>query len=171
MSLAQPANMTVNEGATADQVLTASDPDAEALTFTKVAGPAFMSVTTTNATTGNVHLAPGFTDAGTSGATVRASDGALNSDKTLTITVTNVNRGPSLAADTDMTVTEAGTADQTLTGSDPDGDALTFTKATGPGFMTGTTTTPIAGNVHLAPDPKNTPRSPHPPSATASVVP
>jgi len=71
--------MTLDEGTTADQVLTASDPDAEALTFTKVAGPAFMSVTTTNATTGNVHLAPGFTDAGTSGATVRASDGALQS--------------------------------------------------------------------------------------------
>src|SRR3989442_15445606 len=84
-TLVQPSNMTVDEGATADQVLTASDPDADALTFTKVAGPAFVSVTTTNATTGNIHLAPGFSDAGiyppaTYPATVRASDGSLSDE-------------------------------------------------------------------------------------------
>jgi len=148
--------MTVDEGTTADQVLTASDPDADALTFTKVAGPAFMSVTTTNATTGNVHLAPGFSDAGiypptTYPATVRASDGSLSDDKPLQITVNNVNRPPTLVQPSNMTATEGSTADQTLTGFDPDAEALTFTKAIGPGFMTVTTTTPTTGNVHLAP--------------------
>jgi len=54
------ANMTVNENATADQVITGTDADANALTFTKAAGPTFMTVTTTNATTGNIHLAPGI---------------------------------------------------------------------------------------------------------------
>src|SRR5207247_4817803 len=63
------ANMTVNENATADQVITGTDPDGNALTFTKAAGPTFMTVTTTNATTGNIHLAPGFSDSGTYGAT------------------------------------------------------------------------------------------------------
>jgi hypothetical protein len=115
-----------------------------------------MTVTTTNATTGSIHLAPGFSDAGiypptTYPATVRASDGSLSDDKSLTITVNNVNRPPTLVQPSDMTVTEAGTADQTLTGFDPDGEALTFTKATGPGFMTVTTTTPTTGSVHLAP--------------------
>ncbi|HEY3155118.1 MAG TPA: Ig-like domain-containing protein, partial [Candidatus Eisenbacteria bacterium] len=167
-ALVQPSNMTVDENATADQVLTGSDPDADALTFTKVAGPAFMSVTTTNATTGNVHLAPGFSDSGTAPATVRASDGSLNSDKTLTITVNNVNRPPTLVQPANMTVTEGGTADQTLTGSDPDGDALTFTKATGPGFMTVATTIPLTGNVHLAPIAGDAAGSPYAASATAS---
>src|SRR5947199_8768315 len=63
-------NMTVNEGATANQVITGSDPDGDALTFTKAAGPTYMTVTTTNATTGNIALTPGFADAGTYSSTV-----------------------------------------------------------------------------------------------------
>src|SRR5437762_3073166 len=70
--------MTVNEGATADQTLTATDPDGNALTFSKVAGPAYMTVTTTTpgtgTGTGNIHLAPGFSDAGTAAATVRSEE-------------------------------------------------------------------------------------------------
>src|SRR5437762_3528960 len=63
--LAQPADMTVDEGATADQTITGTDPDGDPLTFSKVSlGPTFMTVTTTNPGTGtaagNVHLAPGF---------------------------------------------------------------------------------------------------------------
>jgi len=95
-TLNQPANMSVTQGATADQAITGSDPDGNALTFSKVSGPAFMTVTTTNATTGNIHLAPGTSEpAGTSTATVRASDGSLSNDKTLTITV---NAAPSPGA-------------------------------------------------------------------------
>src|SRR5206468_12473955 len=89
-----PSNMTVDEGATADQVLTATDPDADVLTFTKVAGPAFMSVTTTNATTGNVHLAPGFTDAEIGRASCRARDGSRRGRKHSTVTVRHGNRPP-----------------------------------------------------------------------------
>jgi PKD repeat protein len=154
-TLTQPADMTVAEGATADQTITATDPDGDALTFSKVAGPAFVTVTTTTAGTGtgtgNIHLAPGFSDAGTYSVTVRASDGSLSDDKTLTVTVTNVNRAPDLNPIANMTVTEGATADQTVTGSDPDGDALTFTKGTGPAFMTVTTTNATSGNIHLAP--------------------
>jgi len=51
--------MSVARGTTADQVLTGSDPDGDALTFSLVTGPTFASVTTTNATTGNIHLAAG----------------------------------------------------------------------------------------------------------------
>src|SRR5439155_9108680 len=87
------ANMTVNEGQTADQTVTGSDPDGDALTFTKASGPTFMTVTTTNGTTGNVHLAPGFSDAGTSPAAVQASDGRGGPEtKPLRITQAAVNR-------------------------------------------------------------------------------
>ena len=150
-NLIQPANMTVAEGATADQVITGSDPCGNALTFTKVAGPTFMTVTTTNATTGNIHLAPGFSDAGTYAATVRASDGNLHSDKSLAVTIVTTNRAPVLAQPAPMTLNEGATADQNLTASDPDGDALTFSKVTGPFFMTVTTTNATTGNLHLAP--------------------
>src|SRR5437762_12070585 len=101
-TLAQPSNMTVNEGQTADQTLTATDPDGNALSFSKVSGPAYMTVTTvtagTGTGTGNIHLAPGFSDAGTATPTVRASDGIANSDRTLTVTVNNTDRAPVLAA-------------------------------------------------------------------------
>src|SRR5437667_10843024 len=106
--LAQPANMTVNEGATANQTLTATDADGNALTFRKVSGPTYMTVTTvtagTGTGTGNIQLAPGFSDAGTAAATVRASDGIANSDRTLTVTVNNVDRPVSLAAINNMAV-------------------------------------------------------------------
>ncbi|TMQ60769.1 MAG: hypothetical protein E6K76_00705, partial [Candidatus Eisenbacteria bacterium] len=167
-TLSQPANMTVNEGVTADQAITGTDPDGDALTFTKTAGPTYVTVTTTNATTGSIHLMPGFSDAGTAAATVRASDGSLNSDKTLTVTVNNVNRPPTLGTITNMTVTEGGTADQALTGFDPDGTALTFTKATGPAFMTVTTTNATTGSVHLAPASGDAAGSPYSASASAS---
>src|SRR5439155_284969 len=141
LTLAQPANMTVNEGTTANQNITATDPDGSPLTFSKVSGPTYMTVTTvtagTGTGTGNIHLAPGFSDAGTAAATVRASDGIANSDRTLTVTVNNVDRPVSLAAINNMAVVAGSTADQTFTATDPDGDAITFTH-TGPTFMTRT---------------------------------
>jgi hypothetical protein len=149
-TLNQPANMTVAEGVTADQVITGTDPDGDALTFSKVSGPTYLTVTTTNATTGNIHLAPGFSDSGTAAATVRASDGSLSNDKSLTVTVNNTDRAPTLNQPANMSVAQGGTSDQVLTGTDPDGDALTFSKVSGPTFMTVTTTNATTGNIHLA---------------------
>src|SRR5260370_21748704 len=78
--------MSVAQGATADQVIKGSDPDGDALTFTKVSGATFVTVTTTNATTGNIHLAAAAGEpVGSSSATVQASDGTLNNQKSLTV--------------------------------------------------------------------------------------
>src|SRR6267142_1062410 len=159
-TLAQPANMTVPEGATADQTLTATDPDGSPLSFSKVSGPTFMTVTTTNPGTGNamgnVHLAPGFSDAGTHSAVVRASDGSLSTDKSFSITVCNgCNRPPVLNPISGMSVLPGETKDQAVSGTDPDGMPLTFSKTVGPTFMTVTTTSPTTGNIHLAPASSN----------------
>jgi len=125
--------MTVNEGASSDQVLHATDPDGDALTFSQVVGPTFMVVATTSATTGNVHLAPGFLEASCSmpnkvyTATVKASDGSLDDTKSFTITVVNVDHAPvanpggPYTGCTGVPVTMNGSAS-----SDPDGDPLTF---------------------------------------------
>src|SRR5205809_167610 len=157
--LAQPANMTVNDGQVANQTLTATDPDGNPLTFSKVSGPAYVTVTTTTqgtgTATGNIALAPGFSDAGTATASVSATDGSLSDGKSFTITVNNVNQNPVLAQPANMTVNEGQTANQTLTATDADGQALTFTKAAGPTYATVTTTTPGTGtgtgNLALAP--------------------
>ncbi|TMQ56634.1 MAG: PKD domain-containing protein, partial [Candidatus Eisenbacteria bacterium] len=146
------ANMTVPEGATADQAITGSDPDGDALAFSKVAGPTFMTVTTTSPTAGNIHVAPGFADAGVYSATVRASDGSLSSDRSFSIDICQgCGRAPVLNPIANMTVCSGVTADQTITATDPDGDAITFTKASGPTFVTVTTINPTTGNVHAAP--------------------
>lgn len=156
--LVQPADMTVNEGSVQDQTLTATDADGDALTFTKTSGPAFMTVTTvtpgTGTATGNIHVAPGSSDAGTYSATVRATDYGLYDEKSFTITVNDVPGAPVLAPIANMTVFSGQTADQAISATDPDADAITFS-FTGPSFMTvtpnaqvGTTRT---GNIHLAP--------------------
>src|SRR5207244_11621043 len=102
--------------------------------------------TTTNATSGNIHLAAGASEpTGTSSATVQASDGTLNNQKSLTITVTATNRPPVLAQPANMTVNEGATADQTLNARDPGGNALTYSLVSGPTYATVTTTTPGTG--------------------------
>jgi PKD repeat protein len=150
------ADMTVPEGGTADQVISATDPDGNPITFSKVSGPTYMTVTTTNpgtgSATGNIHLAPGFADAGVAAATVRASDGALNADRGFSITVCNgCGRGPVLNPIANMLMGQGAIRDQAISATDPDGDAITFTKQSGPTFMTVTTTSPTTGNIHLAP--------------------
>jgi PKD repeat protein len=152
--LSQPSNMTVDEGGTANQPISATDPDGDLITFSS-SGPAFMTLTSNaqvgGTRTGNIHLAPGFSEAGTHAAAVTAtsSDGA--DTKSFAITVNSVNRPPTLAQPTNMTVTEGFIANQTLAAADPDGDPVTFSKAAGPTFMTVTTTNPTSGNINLAP--------------------
>src|SRR5438034_8686669 len=138
--------MTVNEGQVANQTITATDPDGNPLTFSKVSGPAYVTVTTTTqgtgTATGNIALAPGFSDAGTATASVSATDGSLSDGKSFTITVNNVNQNPVLAQPANMTVNEGATANQTLTATDADGQALTFTKAAGPTYARADANTP-----------------------------
>ena len=125
--LTQPSNMTVNEGATADQTLTATDPDAgDVLTFSKVSGPAFMTVSAA----GVVHLAPGSTDAGSYTASVKVSDNgspSLSDTKSFSITVNETNRAPVANAGGPYTGSVGTAISFNGSGSsDPDGDALTY---------------------------------------------
>jgi PKD repeat protein len=156
--LAQPADMTLNEGESQDQTLTATDADGDAITFTKTSGPAFMTVTTvtpgTGSATGRIHLAPNSSDAGVYAAVVRATDYGRFDEKSLTITVNDSPGAPVLAPIAFMSVRSGTTADQAISASDPEADAITFSFV-GPSFMTltsdpqsGTTRT---GNIHLAP--------------------
>src|SRR2546425_10124436 len=63
----------------------ATDADGQALTFSLNSGPSFATVTTTSpgtgTATGNLHLAPGFTDAGTYSVTVRVTDGTRSEER------------------------------------------------------------------------------------------
>jgi len=130
-----PANMSVDEDTTADQRLTASDSDGHPLTFSLTSGPTFATVTTTSDSTGNIHLAPSFFDAGSYRATVSVTDGVAAHEVSLLITVRNVNRPPVLTQPADMHATVHTVTDQLLTASDPDGQILTFSKVAGPWYV------------------------------------
>ncbi len=153
------SSMTVAEGAVADQTITGRVPDGAPLTFVKLGGPSFVSVTTTNPgtgiATGNLHVVPGFADAGAYPVTVAVTDGASTSQRTITITATNTAQPPTLNPIADMTLPAGTTQDQTISATDSDGNPLTFSKTAGPVFMTVSTTSPgtgtATGMIHLAP--------------------
>ncbi len=143
--LTAPSGMTVAEGGVADQALSATDPDGQPMNFSALAGPSYMTVSTTSpgsgSATGNLHLAPGLSDAGSTMATVGVSDGTLRAMATLSITVTNLNQAPLLAQPADMGATIGRAAvSQDIAAADPDGDPITFSKSSGPSFVTVTTT-------------------------------
>src|SRR5213594_235873 len=139
--LIAPAPMRLRQGATADQTLFASDDDGDPIWFSKMFGPAYMTVTTLNAgsgsATGNVHLAPTLADQGTEIGGIKASDGALSDSLTLEITVTPVtpNRSPVLDQPSPMSGRAGETIDQTLTATDPDLNPLIAFKVSGPAYM------------------------------------
>src|SRR2546427_9562229 len=98
-----------------DQAITGTDPDGDALTFSKTAGPTYMTVSTTNATTGNIHLVAGASETtGTSPATVRATDtGGLFNEKTLTVTVNPKSTRPNFSQSQNMNAAFCFTTEQT----------------------------------------------------------
>src|SRR5437867_692590 len=136
--LIAPAPMRLRQGATADQTLFASDDDGDPIWFSKTFGPAYMTVTTLNAgsgsATGNVHLAPALADQGTEIGGIKASDGVLSDALTLEITVTP-NGSPVLYQPSRMSGRAGQTIDQTLTATDPDWNAVSFFKVSGPAYM------------------------------------
>ena len=73
---------------------------------------------------------PGFDAAGDYEVTFTASDGDLTDSETITISVANTNRAPTLDAVGDRDTAEGGTLAFTLSGSDVDCDTVTFS-ATG----------------------------------------
>jgi hypothetical protein len=134
--LAPVANMTVNEGATADQALIASDTEGSIVTFSLTDAPSFATLVATSDSTANIHLAPRFSDSGYYNATIRITDGVAAYSTPLQILVNNVVRPPALTQPLDMHGVPGTISEQGLSASDPDGLSLTFYKAAGPPYMT-----------------------------------
>ena len=101
----------------------ASDPDAgDTLTFAKISGPAWLSV----AANGTLSGAPANTDTGPNNFVVRVTDGTgIFNQAGLEIDVMNVNDAP-VASGQSVSLDEDTPTGITLSGSDIDGDDLTF---------------------------------------------
>jgi PKD repeat protein len=130
-SLNPISNMTVQEGTSVSQDIHAADPDGDPLTFQKVSGPPYMTVSTVDAGAGlgRVLVSPGFADA-TSGvmATVRVTDGTSFTSRSFLIIVLNVDRPPVADAGGPYTgVAGVPIAFDGTGSSDPEGATLRYT--------------------------------------------
>jgi uncharacterized repeat protein (TIGR01451 family) len=136
-----PATITVTTGTPINIPLTGIDADENPLTFALAGQPAHGTLTGTPPIV-TYQSAPGYV--GPDSFTFTANDGALTSDPaTVTINVVPGEAPPNKppTATAASVSTPAGLAVAvTLTGRDPDGDALTFTTRGGPahGKLTGT---------------------------------
>jgi hypothetical protein len=148
---ADPQSVSTAEDTALPITLTGSDPDGDALTFAIATQP---TNGTLSGTAPNVTYTPNADFNGADSFTFTVNDGTVDSAAaTVSITVTAANDAPTADAQP-VSTDEDVPVDITLTGSDPDGDALTFAIATGPtsGTLSGTldgdelvTYTPNAG--------------------------
>jgi hypothetical protein len=125
------------------------DPDGDVLAFawTQIAGPPA-------AMTGEATATPGVTAPAVTTATalvfeLRVSDGRETAADGVTVTVVPANRAPVLDPVGPLTIWVGGVLAFTLTGSDPDGDALTYSAAPLPA---GSTLDPATGAFAFTPD-------------------
>ncbi len=135
---ANPQSVTTNEDTAKAITLTGSDPNGDALTFIVVTSPTHGTLT---GTAPNLTYTPTANYNGPDSFTFKANDGTNDSNiATVSITVTAINDPPTANAQS-VTTNEDTAKAITLTGSDPDGDTLTFRVVTGPthGALTGTT--------------------------------
>ncbi|RYD59668.1 MAG: tandem-95 repeat protein, partial [Verrucomicrobiaceae bacterium] len=130
-------SLTVTEDEAAGATGSGSDGEGDTLAYTVVSAPAKGTLT---GTAPNWTYTPVNNATGSDSFTYRANDGVLNSENaTVSITITPVNDAP-LAGAKNLTVQEDGTLSIALSGSDADGDALTYTIVTSPskGTLIGT---------------------------------
>jgi hypothetical protein len=132
------ADATQNSAYSSSLAADASDPNpGDTLSFSKIAGPAWLTV----ASNGSLSGTPGQAHLGTNVFTVRVTDSTGQfAQAQLSIAVTDVNDAPVFTAD--PIAGSSATEDAAYSGSiaasatDPDaGDTLTFTKTSGPAWL------------------------------------
>ncbi len=113
----------VDEDANLNFALAATDDDGDDLTFSISATDLPVGYTFVD---GVFDWTTTFDDEGVYSATFVVSDGDDTSEETIAITVTDVNRAPSIDSPGDKIVNEGVNLNFAVTGDDPDGDGLTF---------------------------------------------
>ena len=113
--------------------MVASDEDGDSITYSIVGGPSHGTLSGSGATR-TYRPAAGYV--GADSFTFKASGGSLDSNvATISIAVLHVNHAP-VASDGTLALDEGDSKDAALAGSDPDGDALTYSIDSGPSHGT-----------------------------------
>ena len=137
--LALIGNQSVDENASLSIPLSATDADGDSMTLSSSGLPAFCSLSDNLNGSGSISCNPLTGDDGTYATTVTVTDNGtpnLVDSETFNIVVntTAANRAPRLSNIQNGTVTEGETLIRTLSATDRDGDALTFSAAGLPAF-------------------------------------
>ena len=139
-TISAPDSRTANEGDAITFTVTGSDVDTgQTLAFSATPLPTGATI---NATTGAFAWTPAFNQSGSYSITFKVTDSGnppLSATKTTTFTINDLNRPP-VANSFPVTLNEDTATPVTLTGSDPDGETITFAVVTPPahGTLTGT---------------------------------
>jgi hypothetical protein len=145
--VANGQNVQTNEDTALSILLSATDIDSDPLTYTVLSSPGHGIL---SGTAPNLIYTPTAHFHGTDSFTFKANDGGANSNTaTVQINVVHVNHPPT-ANGQNISLDEDTTAAITLTGSDPDGDTITFSISVQPQHGTLSGTPP---NVVYAPAP------------------
>jgi len=124
-------NKSVTEGNLLEFDISAIDPDGDNLTY--LAAPPLPAGASLNSATGQFTWTPDYHQAGTYDVGFSASDGSLSDSGAISIEVSDVVLNqPPVAHSQQQDTNEDTPAAITLTGSDPDGDALTYILVTSP---------------------------------------
>jgi hypothetical protein len=126
-------SVQTDEDTSVDVVLAATDPDGDALNYTVVEDPVH-GVLSGNPP--NLTYTPASNYAGSDSFGWKAGDGRSQSAKATTAIVVNATNDAPTAADLSLTVGRGGTHPVLLTGSDPDGDPLTYAVVQAPAHGT-----------------------------------
>jgi hypothetical protein len=130
-------SLTVAEDGQSSATLSGADGEGDILAYSIVSAP---SKGTLSGTVPNLTYKPAANANGSDSFTYRVNDGALNSaEATVSVTITPVNDAP-VASAKSVTVQEDGQVAVTLSGTDVDGDSLSYAIVSAPtkGTLTGT---------------------------------
>jgi VCBS repeat-containing protein len=147
-----PASAAIDELSAYSFTATATDSDSpsQTLTFSLVGAPAGAEI---NPTTGAFSWTP--TEAQGNGSiynfSVRVSDGVVNTDTSVALTVNEVNGAPDLEVIADQTIDELTQLSIPVNGSDPDDPANTLTYSLDTGFPDGMTIDSNTGAISWTP--------------------
>ena len=114
---------SVDENVTLTFNVNATDPNSEPVTYLAQSLP---SGATLDPQTGDFDWTPSYSQAGSYQVRFIASDGNSHDSETITITVNNVNRAPVLGAISDQSVDENALLSFSVSATDADGQALSY---------------------------------------------
>ncbi len=133
--LAGVGNKSTQENQTLSFSVSATDADGDSLTYSASGLPSGAGFSSQS-----FSWTPSYDQSGTHEMTITVSDGSAQDSETISISVTNVNRAPTLNSVGSQSTQEETLLTFTLAGSDPDGDTVTYSAS---GLPSGAT---LSGN-------------------------